>query len=234
MQRSWSSHRCAQTATAAGRATTKRAPVRAGGLAPQPRPHRFAEPLGGVQADARAARGVRVASGVRLEDPLAPFLGDARALVGDARAGRPPRRAPSRSDRRVGRRVLDRVLDEVLDDLAKARRVGQRVEPDGRRRSRPGGARAAAGARRRTSSTRRREVDRADRRGLLRDDPDRGEDRVDEPVEPLDLLERRPVPRGARLAPRRRRAIRGRRAAARRRAGRCRRGRPRAACAARG
>ena len=33
-------------------------------------------------------------------------------------------------------------------------------------------------------------------------DADRGEDRVDQPVEPLDLLERRPVPGGPRLAPR--------------------------------
>ena len=39
------------------------------------------------------------------------------------------------------------------------------------------------------------------RRRALRDDTDRGEDRVDEAVEPLDLLERRPVPRRARLAP---------------------------------
>ena len=31
-----------------------------------------------------AARGVGVAAGVRLEDPLAPLLRDARALVADA------------------------------------------------------------------------------------------------------------------------------------------------------
>ena len=41
-----------------------------------------------------------------------------------------------------------------------------------------------------------------DRGGALGHDPDRGQDRVDEAVEPLDLLERRPMPRGARLAAR--------------------------------
>ncbi len=39
-------------------------------------------------------------------------------------------------------------------------------------------------------------------RRALRDDADRGEDRVDQAVEPLDLLERRPVPRRTRLAAR--------------------------------
>ena len=38
-------------------------------------------------------------------------------------------------------------------------------------------------------------------RRVLGHDPDRGEDGVDEAVEALDLLERRAVPRGARLAP---------------------------------
>ena len=37
--------------------------------------------------------------------------------------------------------------------------------------------------------------------GPVRNDPDRREDGVDEPVEALDLLERRVVPGGARLAP---------------------------------
>ena len=100
----------------------------------------------------------------------------------------------------VGRGVLDGVLDEVLEDLAQPRRVGEGLEP--RRRpdldavvgeQRPERSRS-------TSSTRGLDVDRDDRRGVLGDDPDRGEDRVHEPVEPLDLLERRAVPGRARLA----------------------------------
>ena len=106
--------------------------VRAGGLAPQARAHRFAESLGGVQPDPRAARGVGVASGVGLEDPLAPLVGDARAFVGDAELDDALVERPVDPDRRVGRRVLDRVLDEVLDDLAQPRRIGQGVEPDAR------------------------------------------------------------------------------------------------------
>ena len=46
------------------------------------------------------------------------------------------------------------------------------------------------------------DVDRRDAGGPLGHDADRGEDRVDEAVEPLDLLERGAVPRGARLAAR--------------------------------
>ena len=51
-----------------------------------------------------------------------------------------------------------------------------------------------------TSSTSDAQVDRRDRRRALGHDADRGQDRVDEAIEPLDLLERRPVPGGARLA----------------------------------
>ena len=118
-----------QTATAAGRATTKRAPCGSARLAPQPGAHGFAEPLRGVQPDPGAARGVGVAPGVRLEDPLAPLLGDARTLVGDAELDDALDEGPVDRDRRVGRGVLDRVLDEVLEDLAESRRVGQGVEP---------------------------------------------------------------------------------------------------------
>ena len=88
----------------------------------------------------------------------------------------------------------------MLDDLAKSRRVSERVEANGRGdldsmtfEQRPERAddlldQAA-------------QVDRADRRRLVRHDPDRGEDRVDEAVEALDLLERGLVPCGAGLAP---------------------------------
>ena len=119
-----------QMATAAGRATTNRAPVRPRRLAPQARAHGFAESLGGVQADARAAGGVRVAPRVRFEDPLAPLVGDARALVGDAELDDALVERPVDPDRGLGRRVLDGVLDEVLEDLAQPGRVGQGVEPD--------------------------------------------------------------------------------------------------------
>ena len=108
---------------------------------------------------------------------------------------------PVDPDGRLGRRVLDRVLDEVLEDLAESRRVGQGVEArtlgpiSTRWRSRIGRSEAT------TSSTSALEVDRRDRRRPLGHDPDRGQDRVDEPVQPLDLLERGPVPGGPRLAP---------------------------------
>ena len=45
-------------------------------------------------------------------------------------------------------------------------------------------------------------IDRRDRGRPLGHDSHRGQDRVHQPVEPLDLLERRPMPRGARLAAR--------------------------------
>ena len=45
------------------------------------------------------------------------------------------------------------------------------------------------------------DIDRRDTRGSLRHDPDRGEDRVDEAIEALDLFEGRAMPRGPRLAP---------------------------------
>ena len=48
---------------------------------------------------------------------------------------------------------------------------------------------------------RRLDVGRGDRRGLGGDDPDGRQDRVDEPVEPLDLVHRRVVPRLALGAP---------------------------------
>ena len=78
------------------------------------------------------------------------------------------------------------------------------------------------------------EVDRHDRRRTLRNDPDGGENRVDQPVQPLDLLERRVMPAGARPAALHvaRDPVRG--AAAHRPAGRHRRGRRPTAFAVRG
>ena len=183
----------------AGRRRSGRRAV--GRLAPQAGAHRFAEALGGVQADARAAGGVRVAAGVRLEDPLAPLVGDARPLVGDAELDDALDERPVDRDRRLGRRVLDGVLDEVLEDLAEARRVGQARAAGRSARSRPGGGRGSAGASRRPRRPAPPRSTGVTDGGILRHDPDRGEDRVDEAVEPLDLLERRAVPRRARLAP---------------------------------
>ena len=54
----------------------------------------------------------------------------------------------------------------------------------------------------RTSSTTHLDIDRRDTRRSLGHDPDRGEDRVDEPIEALDLFEGRAMPRGPRLTPR--------------------------------
>ena len=106
--------------------------VRFGGLAPEVGAHRFPEPLGGVEADPGSAGGVGVAAGVRLEDPLAPFVRDARSLVRDAEPDDALIERPVDPDGGVRRRVLDRVLDEVLDDLAEPRRVGEGLEPDAR------------------------------------------------------------------------------------------------------
>ena len=141
-------------ATAAGRATTNRAPCGSGRLAPQAGAHRFAEALGGVQPDAGPAGGVRVAPGVGLEDPLAPLR---RGCPGPRRVT-PSRTTPSTSAQSIvivvsGGRVLDRVLDEVLEDLAEARRVGQGVEPDARHGRRRGGGRAIGRSEATTSST---------------------------------------------------------------------------------
>ena len=102
-------------------------------------------------------------------------------------------------DRRVRRRVLHGVLHEVLQDLAEPRRIGQAVEPNARHDL---DAVAVEDRMERRNDLRDdgSEIDRADRRRALGHDADRREDRVDETVEPFDLLERRTVPRRARLA----------------------------------
>src|SRR5689334_20403403 len=70
-------------------------------LAPQPRAHRLREPPRGIQPDARATRRPRVPPCVRLEDPLAPLLRDAGALVGDPDTDRPVLHLPVQGDPRV-------------------------------------------------------------------------------------------------------------------------------------
>src|SRR6185437_2344431 len=74
----------------------------------------------------------RVPPGIRLEDPIAPLVGDARALVRHAYLDGALMEAPVDPDRRVRRRVLHRVLDEVLQDLMEAGRIGERLQPDAR------------------------------------------------------------------------------------------------------
>ena len=223
-----------QTATAAGSATTNRAPCgRAGShhrRAPIDSPRRLAayRPIPEPRAVwvSRRAYGSKIRSRHSSGMP-GPSSRDAE--LDDALVER-----PVDPDGRLGRRVLDRVLDEVLEDLAQPRRVGQGVEPDARHdldrvvlEDRPERGRRP----RRRAPPRSTGV--TDRRAL-RHDPDGRQDRVDQAVEPLDLLERRPMPRRRASRGGRCRATRGRAAAARRPAGRRRRGRSRAASAARG
>ena len=95
--RSGRGHGSPPTATRrAGRASTKLRPARLGRLAPQPRAHRLGQALGRVQADPGTARRVRVAPGVRLEDPLPPLVRDARPLVADDHPGDALDEAPRR------------------------------------------------------------------------------------------------------------------------------------------
>ena len=54
--------------------------VGSSGFAPEASAHGLAEPLGGVEPDPRSAGGMRVTTGVGLEDPLPPLVGDAWTL----------------------------------------------------------------------------------------------------------------------------------------------------------
>ena len=112
---------------AAGRATTNRAPVGSAGSTHSRAPIDSPSRLAAYSPIPEPARGVRLAPGVRLEDPLAPLLRDARSLVGDADPDEALDEGVVDRDRRLGRRVLHRVLDQVLEDLAEPRRVGQGV-----------------------------------------------------------------------------------------------------------
>ena len=122
-------------------------------------------------------------------------------LVDDAELDDPLDERPVDPDAGLRRGVLDRVLDEVLEDLAEPRRIGQR-RAAGRRHDLDAVRLEERPERGDDFVDERPEVDRADRRRALGHDPDRRQDGVDEAVEALDLLERRPVPRGAGLAPR--------------------------------
>ncbi len=139
---------------------------------------------------------MRVAPGVRLEDPFAPLVRDARSLVGDTEVHDPLHEVPVDPYGRAGGGVFHRVLDQVLDDLAEAGRVGQAMEA---RRSGRDHVMAAEQRLERLEDLADEglHVDGLDGRRVLGHDPDRREDRVDQPVQPLDLLERRVVPRGA-------------------------------------
>ena len=130
---------------------------------------------------------------IRLEDSFTPLLRDTGSLVGHADPDGSFHERPIDRDRRVRRRVLDCVFDEVLENLAKPRWIGKGMERDPRQHI---------------------EVvladDRLDRCGDLvdrcvdvrrddggrdvGDDADGRQDRVDEAVEPFDLLERRRDP----------------------------------------
>src|SRR5215210_6408611 len=82
------------------------------GLAPETRADGFGKTPGRVQPDTGPTSRPRLASGVRLEDPLAPLLRNARTLVRDADPDAAVCHAPVERDRRLRRCVFDGVLDE--------------------------------------------------------------------------------------------------------------------------
>src|SRR5215218_8895526 len=170
---------------------------RAARLAPQSTVHGFREPPRRVQPDAGPARGGRLAARIRLEDPLPPLGRDPGTRVFDADVDDALHDPPPDLHARVGRRVLHRVLEQVLEHLAQARGIGENVEAP-----RPHDRGAVSGEQRRQLHPEladgRREVHGLDRRGLVGDHAHGREDGVDEPVQPLDLVERARVPRGAR------------------------------------
>ena len=118
-----------QTATAAGRATTKRAPCgRAGShhrCAPIDSPSRLAayRPM----PEPRAVCVSRRAYGSKMRSRHSSGMPGPSSLTPSWTM--PSSSVQSTRDGRAGRGVLDRVLDEVLDDLAQPRRVGQGVQP---------------------------------------------------------------------------------------------------------
>ena len=102
---------------------------------------------------------------------------------------------PVDRDRRVRRSVLHGVLDEVLDDLAKARRIGDDLEANGRPNLEPVVVEQGSETRDHVCDQT-SDVGRLEGRRLVGHDPNGREDRVDQTVEPLDLLERPAVPVG--------------------------------------
>ena len=134
-----------------------------------------------------------LASGIGFEDPLAPLGRDARSLVGDADPDGAFDQPGGDRDRRAGRCVLYGVLDEVLDDLAEPRWIGQGEPADpafddhpmvAQERAEPADDLVEEG----------RDIDRHDVRRALVERSYQGQDRVHQPVQPLDLVDRPVVP----------------------------------------
>ena len=107
---------------------------------------------------------------------------------------------PVEADRRLRRRVLHGVLDEVLEDLAEAARVGQGEQPDAlaKLEAVPREQRRELGRRLADDLA---DVGRLEVRRRLGPDPHGSENRVDQAVEALDLLHRRPIPARPPVAP---------------------------------
>ena len=178
-----------------GSSTTKRRPAVAVRLEPDAAAHRVHQPPRREQPDPGPARSSPpLDPDERLEDAL-PVLGrDARPVVGDVGADRvalPPHAdAHAVADRDVLRLVLEQLLEDLLN------RAGSPIAISARRRPLPADRVAAEQQPQRLDGV----VDGGDRVERVAGEagqplaPDRGEDRVDEAVEPRDLLERRRLP----------------------------------------
>ena len=181
--------------SSAGSATTKRDPPKPLASMKIRPPIAFIRRRAGEQADpGAAAPAAALDPDERLEDALPVLDRDARAVVGDVDldlVADPPDADAHALGRR---RVLRFVLEQLLEDLAEPRLVADRDQ-------RPGRALPADGARPQQEAQRLdRLVDRLDGVERRPRQPgqalaaDRGEDRIDEPVEPAELLDGGVVP----------------------------------------
>ena len=164
-------------------------------LEPDAAAHRVHQPPRREQPDPRAAAAAAtVDPDERLEDALPVLDRDAGSVVGDVGPDRPPGPPDADADAIVGRGVLRLVVEELLEDLLEPRGIADRDER--LRRALPADrVRAEQQSQRLDGLVDRRDrVERAPGKARQSLAANGREDRVDEVVEPRDLVERRRLP----------------------------------------